>query len=67
MKYSENNHTFVVCAYKESPYLAECIESLLQQTKKSRILISTSTPNDSIQEIAKRYELPVVVNTGKPV
>ena len=45
MKYSENNHTFVVCAYKESPYLGECIESLLQQTKKSRILISTSTPN----------------------
>ena len=65
MKYSENNHTFVVCAYKESPYLGECIESLLQQTKKSRILISTSTPNASIQEIAKRYELPVVVNTGK--
>lgn len=65
MKYSENNHTFVVCAYKESPYLEECIESLLQQTKKSRILISTSTPNASIQEIAKRYELPVVVNTGK--
>ena len=51
MKYSENNHTFVVCAYKESPYLGECIESLLQQTKKSRILISTSTPNASIQEI----------------
>ena len=65
MKYSEQNHTFVVCAYKESLYLAVCIESLLQQTKKSRILISTSTPNDFIKEIAGKYQLPVVVNTGK--
>ena len=65
MIYSEKNHTFVVCAYKESPYLSECIDSLLNQTKKGEILISTSTPNSYIQEIAEKYHLPVYVNTGK--
>jgi len=63
--YSERNHTFVVCAYKESPYLSECIDSLLNQTKKGEIIISTSTPNSYIQEIAEKYHLPIYVNTGK--
>ena len=50
-----SNHTFVVCAYKESEYLKECIESLLAQTVKSRIVIATSTPNEHIRSIAGRY------------
>ena len=33
------NHTFAICAYKESPYLEECIQSLMNQTVKSDILI----------------------------
>ena len=37
-------HTFVICAYGESPYLEACIRSLLSQTEKSRILCATSTP-----------------------
>lgn len=65
MIYTEKNHTFVVCAYKESPYLEDCIQSLLNQTKPSRILISTSTPNAYIQGIADKYRLPVFVNDGK--
>ncbi len=28
------NHTFVICAYKESPYLEECIQSLMNQRIK---------------------------------
>ena len=39
------NHTFAICAYKESPYLEECITSLMEQTVKSEIFIATSTPN----------------------
>ena len=39
-----NDHTFAICAYKESPYLEECIKSLKNQTIKSNILIATSTP-----------------------
>ena len=58
-------HTFVICAYKESPYLGECISSLLKQTVKSRILIATSTPNEYITRTAAEYEIPVIVNKGQ--
>ena len=50
-------HTFVVCAYKESEYLEECITSLLAQTVKSKIIVVTSTPNDYIQNLVKKYKL----------
>ncbi len=59
-------HTFAVCAYKESPYLGACIESLRAQTYgESEIYIATSTPNDAIQKVADAYGLPVYVNTGE--
>ena len=60
--YNTNSHTFAVCAYKESAYLDDLITSLLAQTVKSNILISTSTPNESIDIIAKKYGLNVFVN-----
>ena len=47
-----DNHTFAVCAYGESPYLTECLDSLLAQTVKSRILIATATPNEFIRRTA---------------
>ncbi|MDD6072037.1 MAG: glycosyltransferase family A protein [Clostridiales bacterium] len=55
-------HTFVICAYRESQYLEECIQSLLNQSTKSRILIATSTPNDYIDELSRRYHLEVCLN-----
>lgn len=58
-------HTFVVCAYQESPYLEECIRSLMGQTVNSQICIATSTPNRYIKNIAKKYGLSVFVNTGE--
>ena len=54
-------HTFAVCAYKESPFLEECICSLLAQTVPADIVIATSTPNDYIDQIADTYNLPVIV------
>ena len=48
-------HTFVICAYKESPYLESCIKSLKAQIVKSDIKIATSTPNDYIYNVAKKY------------
>lgn len=63
--YGKTEHTFVICAYKESLYLEECIRSLLNQSVKSNILIATSTPNGYIREIAKWYDLPVFVNQGE--
>lgn len=63
-KIVENNlHTFVICAYKEQPYLDECVKSLLNQTLKSKIIISTSTPNDFIKGIAKKYSVELAINT----
>ena len=59
------DHTFAVCAYKESPYLEECIKSLKSQTIKSNILIATSTPNDYIKGIADKYEIPYYINEGE--
>lgn len=58
-------HTFVLCAYGESPYLEACVESLTRQTLRSHILISTSTPNALIEGIAARYGIPLFVNTGE--
>ena len=53
-----NEHTFAVCAYKESPYLEECIESLKGQSVRSNILIATSTPNEYIKNIAEKNNIP---------
>ena len=58
-------HTFVICAYKESPYLGECIASLLKQTVKSKILMVTSTPNEYISRTDAEYHIPLVVNNGQ--
>ena len=59
------NHTFAVCAYKESKYLEECICSLEKQNVKSNIIICTSTPNEYIDSIAKKHGLNVYVNNGE--
>lgn len=58
-------HTFVICAYQESPYLEECICSLLRQSVRSNILIATSTPNPYICSLGEKYGLPVKVNKVK--
>lgn len=63
--YNENAHTFVICAYKESPYLEECVKSVLNQSVKSHVRIATSTPNPHIMEIAQKYHLKVEVNKGE--
>lgn len=62
---SSDLHTFVVCAYKESEFLEECIKSLLNQTIKSNIIIATSTPNGLIEDLSKKYNLQLFVNKGK--
>lgn len=57
--YTED-HTFAICAYGESRYLEQCINSLLGQTIKSRIILFTSTPNDYIAGLAQKYDLPLI-------
>ncbi len=60
-----DDHTFVICAYKESPYLEACIRSLRRQTVQSRIIMITSTPNSHIQSIAEKYDIPLTINSGE--
>ncbi len=64
MRYSQHDHTFAVCAYMESPFLEECIESLEKQSVPGNIIVCTATPNAHISDIANRHSLPVVVNYG---
>lgn len=58
-------HTFVICAYKESEFLEECILSLKKQTVRSNIFIATSTPNKYIDDIAEKHRIVVMVNKGQ--
>lgn len=62
---SDITHTFAICAYKESPYLEECIRSLMKQTVRTNILIATSTPNELIRSLAGKYDLPLYIREGK--
>lgn len=59
-------HTFVVLAYKQSEFLEECLVSLINQSEKSIIIISTSTPNDFIKSIAKKYNILLCIREGTP-
>lgn len=63
-KYFPADHVFAVCAYGESPYLKNCVLSLLKQTKGSRVVLCTSTPNAMIREIAETFHLPLFINEG---
>jgi len=55
-------HSFAVLAYQESPYLEECILSLINQTIKSRVVIYTSTPSQNTINLSEKYEIRLVIN-----
>lgn len=58
-------HTFAVCAYKDSPYLEQCLRSLLVQTNRQGVIICTSTPSEYIVRLAQKYRIKVYVREGK--
>ena len=57
-------HTFVICAFKESPYLYECIRSLKKQKNPSIIKLATSTPSDFLKDICKEFDIEYCVRDG---
>ena len=61
-------HTFMICAYGESQYLKECIESCVNQlTVKrgiSQVCLYTSTPNRHIKELCDFFDIPVYTSEG---
>lgn len=62
MKKGKSNHSFIICAYKEEPNLELCVKSLKKQTMDSKVYISTSTPNEFIKKIAKKYDVELLTN-----
>ena len=60
--YNSHDLTVVICAYKECNTLEKCIRSILRQTEKVRVCISTSTPNQYIKKLAEKYHLPLYIN-----
>jgi glycosyltransferase involved in cell wall biosynthesis len=57
-----SDHTFVVPAHGDSPFLAGCLASLRAQTLASRIVVATSTLSAHIASAARAAEVEVVVN-----
>lgn len=60
-----SEHTFVICAYKESEYLEETIQSLKQQTMPTNVVMVTSTPNSYINGMSEKYNVPLIINSGE--
>ena len=61
----EVSHTFAICAYKESAYLEECIQSIRKQSLKTNIIMITSTENDFLKGISDKFEIPLYINRGE--
>jgi len=57
-----SDHTFVILAYKESPYLEACVHSILNQTDTSQVIMTTSTPCNFSREIAIANNVKYIVN-----
>lgn len=61
--FTASDHTFVVCAYKENPYIVETIKSLRSQTASGGgVILSTSTPNDYLRSVCSSFDIPMVIN-----
>lgn len=60
----KHEHTFAICAYKESVFLEECILSLKRQTIESEIILVTSTPCTFIFDLCSKYDIKYYINEG---
>lgn len=60
-----SNHTFVVCSYKDSPYLRACLDSLLAQTIRTNVMVSTSTPTDAVRSLCAELDIKLVERKGE--
>ena len=57
-----SQHSFVVLAHGESPFLEDCLRSLAAQTLKSTIIMVTSTPSAQTRQLAEQYSIRCLVN-----
>jgi len=59
-------HEFIIPAYGDSPYLEQCVQSLVEQKSLSPITIVTSTPSNYIQGIAERHGVRYMPHHNDP-
>lgn len=64
--YAAADHTFAVCAYGESPYLATCLRSVTSQQAQSRVICCTATPSPGIERACAEARVPLYVNGARP-
>ena len=61
-------HTFVICAYGDSPFLEACIQSCLNQksvkSNRSKVVLYTSTLSDQIETLCQSYQIELFVKKG---
>jgi len=60
-----NRHTFVVLAYRQSEHLEACLQSIRNQSEECGMMISTSTPSGWLEQIAKQYDIPVMISPSE--
>lgn len=58
-----SEHAFVVPAYGEPEHLRECLESLMNQTVRSPVVVCTSTPSAGLNSICREFGLEPVVHS----
>lgn len=59
-------HVYAIPAYKDSPYLTDCIASLEKQQVKSPVLLCTATPSDRLKALAEQHGFSYHVNPDAP-
>ena len=62
MEYSAKDHAFSVCAYGESPFIDECIGSLLNQKLKTHVIVCTSTPSEYLEKVCEKHGVDLFIN-----
>lgn len=63
--YKAVDYVIAICAYKESPYLEECIRSIKKQKLAIKVILVTSTPNKYIEDLVEKYGLEYYINSEK--
>ena len=59
----EATHCFVVPAYGDSPHLRACLDSLRAQTRRSPIILCSSTPHAGLQALADEYDARLALHS----
>jgi hypothetical protein len=56
------DHAFVVMAFGQSPFVEGCLRDLSRQTLRSRIVLSTSTPSETLEHLARAYDAEYAIS-----